>query len=86
MGAVFTRRPDELDCRVEPFLAERPHRNVAASLLAQARAGALADAELVRAKIYAAVGFRRFGEWEELEFDPAPPWSVSVGAGGGRCL
>ena len=72
MGAVFTRSPDELDRRVEPFLAERPHRNVAASLLAQARAGALADAELLcawEADADGAIGFFAMR---------IPPWPLLV--------
>jgi len=49
MGAVFTRSLEELDPRIEPFLAARPERNVAASLLSHARSGALADTELLLA-------------------------------------
>jgi RimJ/RimL family protein N-acetyltransferase len=46
VSVLFTRGLAGLPTSVDTFLAARPERNVAASLLTQARAGTLSDAEL----------------------------------------
>ncbi len=69
---MFTRELDELDPKVEGFLAERPERNLAASLLARAHAGDFSGAELMLAWD---IGRDGAVAWFALRI---PPWPLLI--------
>jgi RimJ/RimL family protein N-acetyltransferase len=72
VSVLVTRGLARLPTSVDAFLAERPERNVAASLLMQARAGALSDTELHFAYEVAADGRVRFFAMR------TPPWPLLI--------
>jgi RimJ/RimL family protein N-acetyltransferase len=72
VGVLFTRSLSEVPRHVDAFLAERPERNVAASLLAQARTGALSGAEFYSAWDVGPGGAARFFAMR------TPPWPLLI--------